>query len=217
MLAIQYRKTASNRVTPKPLRRPPGFPVTPRGGNSPLPKSFKRRKWLVWLLDLVILSLLLAVVQWWQTRGLTDIPAPPLQGWSSDGRALDLVQYRGKPVLVHFWAEWCPVCRAEESVIDSLSTAYPVLTVATQSGDAPTVSAYLRQKKLSFPTLLDPSGELARRWGVRGLPTSFIIDGAGRIRSASVGYSTGLGLRFRLRQAETTGMEERLAYEPGDR
>jgi peroxiredoxin len=56
---------------------------------------------------------------------------------------------------------------------------------------------------LNFPVLPDPYGELASAWGVAGVPASFVVDGAGRIRFATVGHTTEAGLRARLWAAET--------------
>jgi peroxiredoxin len=167
-------------------------------GNDELSEKPKRRGWLSWLRDILILLLLLTAFQWWQTRDLAGAPAPPLSGMLTDGRPVDLRDYRGHPVLVHFWAEWCPICRAEEGALEALAEDYPTLTVATQSGDAATVAAYLRRQGLSFPTLVDQSGALARAWGIRGVPSSYVIAPDGKIDAVSIGYTTGVGLRLRL-------------------
>ena len=167
------------------------------------PATREKRSWPRWLSSLLALGVLALTVQWWQTRDLAGIPAPLLRGVLSDGREFDLADYRGgRPVLVHFWAEWCPVCRAEEGTIDDLAEDYPVFTVATQSGDAERINTYLRERELDFPVLVDESGNLGGRWGIRGIPSSFIIDADGRIASASTGYTTSVGLRVRLWLAE---------------
>ena len=111
---------------------------------------------------------------------------------------MDLKDLRGKPVLVHFWATWCPICRAEDGSIHDLAQDYRVLTVATNSGDAQEIARYMEENNLEFPVLLDESGEMGSRWGVNGVPSSFIVDSAGEIRSVAVGYTTGIGLRIRL-------------------
>jgi hypothetical protein len=86
----------------------------------------------------------------------------------------------------------------EEGSIDALSDEFNVVTVAMQSGNAGDINGYLREQGLDFPAIADPYGEIATRWGVRGVPASFVLDGDGRIRFASVGYTTGVGLRGRL-------------------
>ncbi len=67
-----------------------------------------------------------------------------------------------------------------------------------QSGNAAEVSQYLLEHSLHFPVIIDEEGDLARRYGVVGVPASFVIDGLGDIRFSEVGYTTGMGLRVRL-------------------
>jgi thiol-disulfide isomerase/thioredoxin len=99
---------------------------------------------------------------------------------------------------VHFWATWCPSCRLEHGTIQRLSQEHPVVTVAMQSGDAADVAAYLQERGLSFPVRLDERGEAAARWGVRGVPTTFVVDADGQIRFVTTGFTTDVGLRLRL-------------------
>ena len=115
-----------------------------------------------------------------------------------DGSQMSLGDYRGKPLLIHFWATWCPICRAEESNIVVLARDHQVLTVAMQSGGTAEVAAYLNKHELQFPVMVDESGRIARRFGVLAVPASFIVDANGRIRFVEVGYTTEIGLRVRL-------------------
>lgn len=105
-------------------------------------------------------------------------------------------------MLVHFWASWCPVCRLEQDSIASIAGDRQVITVATTSGTAEEVAAYLAGEGLSMPVLLDEDGEIARRWGVSGVPATFIVNMAGDITHAGMGYSSEPGLRLRLWLAE---------------
>ncbi|GEM_PF-160473 len=139
-----------------------------------------------------------AAVHWWQTRPLATGEAPPLKGRTVDGAAADLRAAQGRPVLVHFWAEWCPVCRLEEDGIAAIAGDHRVITVAMQSGDAARVRAYLKRHGLGFPVLADPHGAIAGDWGVRAVPTSFVIGPGGRIRFREVGFTSEAGLRARL-------------------
>ncbi len=160
--------------------------------------SRRKPRWVGWLRDLALLLLVLTAIHWWQTRDVASGPAPLLAGQLLDGRPVALADYRGRPLLVHFWATWCPVCRLEQGSIAALAQDYPVLTVATGSGSGEEVAAYLAEAGLDFPVLLDESGALGQAWGVRGVPASFVIDAEGRIAHVAVGYTTGLGLRARL-------------------
>ena len=158
----------------------------------------ENRRWLTWVRDLALVFILVLLFQWWQTSKLPSGSAPVLAGSMLSGETLDLKDLRGKPVLVHFWATWCPICRAEDGSIHDLAQDYRVLTVATNSGDAREITSYMVENNLEFPVLLDESGAMGSSWGVKGVPSSFIVDGAGEIRSVAVGYTTGIGLRLRL-------------------
>jgi len=145
-----------------------------------------------------VLLVLIVGIRAWQQSGTASGPAPALAGELLDGKPVSLAAFAGRPVLVHFWATWCPICRAEQGSIDALARDVPVITVAMQSGDRDAVVQHLRKEELSFPVLNDPAGEIAAQWGVRAVPASFIVDGAGQIRFLEIGYTTGVGLRLRL-------------------
>lgn len=145
-----------------------------------------------------MLLVLVLGIRAWQQSGTASGPAPALAGELLDGKPVALAAFAGKPVLVHFWATWCPICRAEQGSIDALARDVPVITVAMQSGSRDEVIQFLRKEALSFPVLNDPDGVIAAQWGVRAVPASFIVDGAGQIRFLEIGYTTGIGLRLRL-------------------
>ena len=170
-----------------------------------------------WLLDwrshaLTLLTLLLvyAGMHLWQTRHLPSGPAPAFSAPAAGpqaGRVLDFEQWRnshpGRAMALHFWADWCPICRAEENSISRLQQNWPVLGVAMQSGDAAHVQAVLHHRSLDWLTVIDPDGALARRYGLSSVPAFIVIDAQGRIRFADVGYTTEAGMRLRLWWAQT--------------
>ncbi len=158
----------------------------------------RRRKWGRRAVELVLIVALLLGLRAWQQRDLATGPAPELEGYLLDGTPVSLAEMRGAPVLVHFWAVWCPVCTLEEDAVSDIARDHQVITVAMQSGDDREVAAYLKENGLDFPVLNDPDGRYANRWGVSAVPASFVLDGEGRIRFTEVGYSTGIGLRMRL-------------------
>ena len=168
---------------------------------EPSPSSDKavtrRPRWRVWLRDLILIALVVVALQWWQARNLVEGSAPPLTGLLVDGDPYQLQPAQG-PTLVHFWAEWCPICRFEQDSIDRIASDWPVMTVATTSGSADEVAAYLREHGLTMPALIDETGQLAQAWGVNGVPATFVIDRDGGIAHAGMGYSTEWGLRLRL-------------------
>lgn len=131
-------------------------------------------------------------------RGVATGAAPPLAGTDLAGRAVSLADLRGKPVVVHFWATWCSVCSAEASTVDALAREHTVLTVASSSGQADEIRASMEQRRVSFPVVVDPEGEIARAWGVRAFPTSFFVTPGQRIRVVETGFTTSLGFAVRL-------------------
>lgn len=170
-------------------------------------KRRPRRRWLVWALEALVVVAIVFAVNLYRTRDAASGPAPPIQAPLLSGYTADLAQLRGQTVLVHFWATWCPICRAEESSIESVAEDWAVLTVAMQSGDASEVAEYLRDRQVSFPVVVDEQGAIAQRYGVTGVPASFVVDPSGRIRFVEVGYTTELGLRARMWLARWLGRE----------
>jgi thiol-disulfide isomerase/thioredoxin len=161
------------------------------------------KRWKKWVLEALAIIAVVVAVQLWQTRGLPEGAAPALAGMGIDGTPLDLAEVvraaNGKPVLVAFWATWCPVCKAEDGNIQSIANDRSVLTVAMQSED---VAKHMQDRGLSFATVNDPDAALANGWKVRGVPSHFVVDGAGKVRFRVVGYATTWGLRARLWWAE---------------
>ncbi|MCG7982693.1 MAG: protein disulfide oxidoreductase [Candidatus Thiodiazotropha lotti] len=156
------------------------------------------RRLLRWGFQLAGLLLVLFLIHLWQTRDLVAGLAPPLSANSLEGLPVDLDTLGSEPVVVHFWATWCPVCKLEAPAIDDLAEDHKVVTVAMQSGQAAEVSDYLEANELGFTTINDPQGKLSSNWRVRGLPTSYIIDENRQVRFVSVGYTPELTLRLRL-------------------
>ncbi len=141
--------------------------------------------------------IVVAGIRAWQQRDMVSGIAPPLQGITLAGMRYKLPTQ--KPVLVHFWATWCPICRTEQGAIQAIAHDHPqVITVAMQSGTAIEVTRFMREQGLSFPALNDSDGSISHAWGVNAVPASFIISPDGKIRFVEVGYTTGIGLRFRL-------------------
>lgn len=167
------------------------------GATTP-PAPIRAKRWRGWIVDLLLVVLIFGAVQWWRARPLASGAAPPLAGTTLSGQRFDLQALRGEPVLVHFWAAWCPVCKLEQSAIDSIARDHRVITVAMQSGSAETVGRYLAEHGLGFQVLNDEYGTLASQWGVPAVPTTLVLDRAGRVAYATLGLSTEPGLRVRL-------------------
>jgi peroxiredoxin len=169
-----------------------------RAERPPGQRPWHRRGWVRWGAYLLLLLALYLGARAWQTRELASGMAPELSGLTLEGHAVSLADYRGAPLLLHFWATWCSVCALEQDSIDALARDHQVLTIALQSGDAGDVRRHLQREGLNFPVLLDSQGRIAGRYGVKGVPATLIIGPGGHIRFREVGYTTGTGLRLRL-------------------
>ncbi len=150
------------------------------------------------LLELTILLLLVLAVEAFLTRNAASGVAPDIVATTIQGEAFTLQGMRGQPAIIHFWASWCPICELEQGTIDSLASDYPFISVAMQSGSAAEVVAYLREQGVSYPVVNDPEGSLVRRYGVSGVPATFILDADGTVRFVTRGYTSALGLRLRF-------------------
>jgi thiol-disulfide isomerase/thioredoxin len=156
-------------------------------------------KWRSFAVNLLLFVIVVAGIRYWQHRDMPSGAAPALQGVTLAGQPYTLASRPGKPVLVHFWATWCPICRAEQGSIAAIAQDDAnVITVAMQSGTAAEVAKHMQQQGIAFPVLNDQDGALSTAWGVHAVPASFIIAPDGQIRFIEVGYTTALGLRLRL-------------------
>lgn len=150
-----------------------------------------------WILEFFVILLILFALRLWMLRDIVEGVAPNISEYTLSGIHFDLYQHK-KPILVHFWASWCPVCQLEESNIENLSKKYPVITIAMQSGNDAEIKKYMREQNLSFDTINDEDGSLSQKYKIRGVPVSFIINKDNRIDFVEVGYTTELGLFARL-------------------
>lgn len=104
----------------------------------------------------------------------------------ANGRDVSLADYKGKHVLLNFWALWCAPCVREMPALDRLDTAlggpsFEVVTIATGRNARPAVDKFFAEKGLaSLPKLFDPKMALARDLGARGLPVTVLIGPDGR-------------------------------------
>lgn len=165
--------------------------------SAPIKRS---RPWVKWGIEITIVLALIFGIRAWQQRTLIVGEAPIFNEVGLKGEEVALIDYRGKPMLLHFWASWCPICEIEQGSISKVvEQGWPMVTVAYSSGEAEEVKRYMERKGISnWVTIVDNDGELARQYGVIGVPTSYILDNEGSIRFREVGPSSSWGLRLRL-------------------
>jgi thiol-disulfide isomerase/thioredoxin len=108
-----------------------------------------------------------------------------------NGEAHDLRDYRGKLVLLNFWATWCPPCVEEIPSLGRLQKAFSkddLVVLSVDIGESKKeVQAFLQQVPADFPVLLDPDGSTVEQWKVIAFPTTFVIGRDGIIKLAYFG------------------------------
>lgn len=125
--------------------------------------------------------------------------APDFSLQDLNGETVKLSQFRGRPVLINFWATWCGPCRAEMPEIEAAYQTYrgqgfTVLAVDVQEPPED-VRAFAEELRLSFVPLLDTAGAVFDLYQVRALPTSYLVDRQGRISAVHLGPMTGEQIR----------------------
>jgi peroxiredoxin len=115
-----------------------------------------------------------------ESRPAADVDLPAL-----DGQSLRLQEQRGKVVLVNFWATWCPPCVQEmpllETLYQSLRQRPFVVWAVAMKENRDKVAPFMDKHQLGFPALLDTDGAVSARYGVRGLPATYLIDCTGNL------------------------------------
>lgn len=118
--------------------------------------------------------------------------APAIVAPALDGKTLRLADLRGKVVYVDFWASWCGPCRESLPVLDRLhrdlgSQGFRVLTVNVDT-ETKLAQRMAQQLKLDLPVALDPEGKWAEKYALPGMPTGYLVDRKGVVRSVHGGY-----------------------------
>lgn len=119
--------------------------------------------------------------------------APALKLADLDGKLHELDSFKGKLIVVNFWATWCPPCRREMPSLERLRQKLGdkgLEVIAVDVGeDVDTIFAFTGQldPAPTFPMLLDKNSAVAQHWKVRGLPTTFVVDTDGRVIYRAVG------------------------------
>lgn len=124
--------------------------------------------------------------------------APDFTLRDPQGKSVQLSRVVGeRAVFLNFWATWCPPCREEMPTMERVYRDYQargleILAVSIDAGTeaavASRVRTFLAELSLTFPAVLDSQGDVVRAYRLRGLPTSFLIDRQGVIRSVEIGY-----------------------------
>ena len=118
--------------------------------------------------------------------------APEFRLSSPDGKAVDLSSYRGKVVMVHFWATWCPPCVEEIPTLERLYRTYfgkdfEILAVSVDEGGAGAVVPFMQKNRFALPVLLNPDRSVAQSYGTFKFPETYLVDRDGVVRKKVIG------------------------------
>jgi peroxiredoxin len=132
--------------------------------------------------------------------------APEFSLKTLTGEEINLAKNRGKIILIDFWATWCAPCReAIPHLVDLYKTyreqGLEVVGLSMDKGDPKTVDHFVRSLDIPYPIAIAPE-EIARAYGVSGLPTTLLIDKEGKIREKVVGFNTKIAKKIESRVAE---------------
>jgi peroxiredoxin len=108
------------------------------------------------------------------------------------GESVGLADFRGKVVLLNFWATWCPPCRREIPSLERLyqlrkDTGFEIVAVSVDRTSLSKVSSFVADQRMSFPVLVNPSGDVGQRYWMRSVPSSFLLDKKGIIKWKVIG------------------------------
>jgi cytochrome c biogenesis protein CcmG/thiol:disulfide interchange protein DsbE len=167
------------------------------------------RRLLRWIIPLAALPVLLLLGYGFRTDP-REIPSPligkaaaPFTLKTFDGEQISLEAFRGKVVVVNFWASWCyPACYEEAPVLARAWDAFKgrdVTMIGVDIQDKEEAARkFLAQFNFTFPNAPDPAGRVSVDYGVYGVPETFFIDRAGRVRWKHVGALTDEVMRQRV-------------------
>lgn len=118
-------------------------------------------------------------------------PAPALAGTALDGSPLSLADYRGRPVILNFWASWCGPCKDEFPLLKQALAAHEadgLAIVGVLFKDEPgAAAAFVASQGAGWPTVTDPDGAAATAWKVVAPPQTYFIDRSGVVRERQIG------------------------------
>ncbi len=146
-------------------------------------------------------------------EGLTEAPiagylAPGFTLTSTLGEQIVLADYRGQPVVLNFWATWCPPCRAEMPEFQSASVKYngQVTILGVDQGEPPSIVAdFGSALSITYPLLVDQENVASRDYNVTALPTTVFIDGRGVVREITTGMVSKAVLEDRIERLIAEG------------
>ncbi len=148
------------------------------------------------ILQVILIITVLFVIRYYQQQDLISDNAPIFTSKTITGKTISSVSKNA--TLIHFWATWCKVCAIENDNIQNIAKNYKVLNIAISSGSDDDIKEYAKKNNLRLDNIInDNNNSLAKIFGVKGTPTSFIVKN-NNIKFIEVGYTTEIGMKIRL-------------------
>lgn len=174
--------------------------ISPSNHRQP-PLKIWQKNWFKNLITVLIFILIYLSVRPFMQGDVIHGQAPIMHVTSINGKTLDLqaMNQQGKPVLVHIWATWCPICQVSKGGIESVAEDYAVINIATQSADDEQLLTYAQENQMNPDFIVnDLEGHWLKTFGAKAVPADFVVAPNGEIKFIEVGFTTAWGLRLRL-------------------
>lgn len=162
-------------------------------------RQLMQKKWVNNLLTVLLFIGIYLAIRPFMQGDVAEGASPPIQADTLMGESIDLTHLQGQPVMVHFWATWCPICGLETASVESVAQDWKVLNIATQSGDDELLLDHARNNEMNPQHIInDEGGELFAHYGAKAVPATFFIHPDGHISTVEVGFTSEWGMRLRL-------------------
>jgi thiol-disulfide isomerase/thioredoxin len=148
------------------------------------------------ILFIVIMTIFANIISLYKSGDLNKTPLKLINITLINNQPYQLE--KGKPILLHFWATWCPTCKLEASNIQTLSEHFEVLTIAVKSGSNAELKKYLQENDFTYNVVNDSSGFISSEFNIGAFPTTFIYDKEKNLVFSEVGYTSTFGLWLRM-------------------
>lgn len=144
----------------------------------------------------VMVTILANIISYYKSTNLNKSSLDSKSVTLIDGTVYTLPQ--NKPILIHFWTTWCPICKVEAQNIQRVSKEYDVVTIVVGSNNKQTIQEYLEKNNLDFKVVNDADNQLANKFNITVYPTTLIYDRKKNLLFSDVGYTSTLGLFLRM-------------------
>lgn len=167
-------------------------------------KKLRKSTWRAAIIDVAIVIAIMLFISWYQNRdslASNHLPAPDFYLQDLSGEFHRLSDYRGKKILVYFFAPWCKICSLSSGNLNDLREAkssddLQIFIVGLSFNKTQEIIDFATEKSFKSPVLFGTDQQIVD-YEIKGFPTYFVIDEKGFVTHRSIGYSTEIGMRIR--------------------